>query len=437
MLESSYWNRFLRRSLSRRRLLTGVALGTTGLAAAAVVGCSDDEETGTTGGGGGTYKDPGISDTEVKIGGTWPLTGPILQSTAIADSPKAYFEYINKTQNGVDGRKINYTFYDDQYSPPNTVERTRQLLDQDGVFALAAGLGTAQQNAVVPLVEQRGIPQLFISTTASIFLDAKKHPWTTTALSLAPYYGYGAVFGDYVNDEVKSAKVAVFYQNDDLGKDFLNGMKSTLKSPAAIVSEQTYEPTDTSVDVQVLAMKNSGANVMMSASVLRQHTLAIKSAASIGWKPQVLCSHAIISILAIKSQGLEQAYEGAIALNIGKDPFDPQWASDAALKDADKAINESGVNVDRRDGQWLTGQIWARAFAEALKRMKEPTRAGINEAVRSLKEFDGNGLLLPGITASGSKETNAMTTQGRLGRWNGARFELFGDVLKCPLPPIA
>src|SRR5581483_5183404 len=166
---------------------------------------------------------------------------------------------------------------------------------------------------------QGKVPQVFISTTASIFLDAKKHPYTVASVSLAPYYGYGAVYGDYISREKPNAKVAILYQNDDLGKDYLNGLKSTLKSPATLVSEQTYEPTDQDLSSQVLKMRDAGADVWVSASVQRQHTAAIKAAGSLGWKPLIFNSHATISLAAIKGSGLADAYTGSIALAATKD----------------------------------------------------------------------------------------------------------------------
>ncbi len=445
-MDKTYWTRFWKQRISRKRLLQGSAVGATGLAAAAVFGCSDDEEdsgtptstgqAGTTPRTGGGYPDQGISDTEVRVGGTWPLTGPILSSPAIAESAKAYFDFIN-AKGGVNGRKISYFYYDDQYNPAQTVEQSRRLLTQDKVFALAGGLGTAQQNAVISLAEQAQTPHLYINTTASIFLDPKKHPWTTTAVSLAPYFGYGALYGSYINGEMPNAKVAVLYQNDDLGKDYLKGIKSTLKSPAAVVSEQSYEPTDQDLSAQVLAMKNSNADVWLSASVLRPHVLALKAAGTIAWKPQIFLSHANVALIAIQSQNLGAAYTGAIGFFSSKDVADPQWANDAAFADAKKVVDAHAPNINRQDSSWATGQIWPAAFADALKRMKGNTRQDLLDAVRATKGFDGAGLLLPGVVANGSKDTNIMLKQGKLGKFNGTRFENFGGTLETPLPPTA
>lgn len=401
-------------------------------------GCSDDKESttaGTTVSKPRDYPDQGISDTEIKLGGTWPLTGPILASAAIAEAPKAYFDYINATTGGVDGRKFTYIYYDDTYNPASTVDQSRRLLTQDRVFCLAAGLGTAQQNAVMPLAEQGKVPQVYISTTSSIFLDAKKHPYTTCSVNLPPYYGYGAVYGDYINREKPNSKVAVLYQNDDLGKDYLAGIKSTLKAPAAIVSEQTYEPTDQDLSSQVLKMRDAGADVWLSASVQRPHTAALKAAGTLGWKPLMLNSHATISLAAIKSSGLSDAYKDSIALVITKDPFDPTMADDKALADAKKVVDQFAPNINRNDPSWVSGQIWAMAFIDAVKRMKDNSRQALLDAVRATKGFDANGLYIPGITASATAGSNALCTQGKLARWNGTFFEPFGQVVNTPLPP--
>ncbi|HXG35445.1 MAG TPA: ABC transporter substrate-binding protein [Dehalococcoidia bacterium] len=443
MEDNSSWKKFLDQRVTRRRMLQGSALGAAGLAAAAVFGCGDDEETtgGTPTGSprarGGSYPDQGISDTEVKIGGTWPLTGPILPSTAIADAPKAYFEFLNNTQGGVDGRKINYIFYDDTYNPASTREQTIRLLNQDRVFALCAGLGTAQQNAVIQLAEQGKVPHLFISTTSSIFLDPDKHPWTTTSLSLAPYYGYGAVFGDYISRELRSAKVAILFQNDDLGKDYVAGLKSTLKSPASLVSEQSYEVTDQDLSSQVLAMRNSGADTLVLASVFRPNVSALRAAAGLNWRPQLFLSHAVVSLAGIISANLQGLYEGAIGFFAAKDPLDPTFANDPAIRDADRVVSQFAPNINKQDASWATGQIWAHAFVDCLKRMKGNSRQDLMDAVRSLKDFEAGGLLLPGVVANGSKTTNAMMTKGKLGRFRTNHFEVFGQVVDAPLPPKA
>src|SRR6202035_449182 len=275
--------------------------------------------------------DPGAPDTEIKIGQTVPFSGPASAYATIGKAQAAYFNMINQ-QGGVNGRKINLIQYDDAYSPPKAVEQVRKLVESDEVLLTFQIIGTPSNAAVQKYLNTKKVPQLFAATGASRFTDPKNYPWT---LGFNPsYFVEGRIYGQYILKQYPAAKVGVLYQNDDLGRDYLNGIKSGLGDKAAtmIVAEASYEVSDPTIDSQILKLKSAGTDLFFSASTPKFAAQAIKKNAELGWKPVHILDINATSVGAVMQPAGLEASKGVISVNYMKDPADPTWKDDAGLK---------------------------------------------------------------------------------------------------------
>src|ERR1700727_1933771 len=275
--------------------------------------------------------DTGATDTEIKIGQTVPFSGPASAYATIGKAQAAYFKMINE-QGGVNGRKINLIQYDDAYSPPKAVEQVRKLVESDEVLLTFQIIGTPSNAAVQKYLNAKKVPQLFAATGASKFTDPKNFPWT---LGFNPnYFVEGRIYGQYILKEYPNAKVGVLYQNDDLGKDYLNGIKSGLGDKAAkmIVAEASYEVSDPTIDSQILKIKSAGVDVLFSASTPKQAAQAIKKNADLGWKTLHILDINATSVGAVMQPAGLDASKGVISVNYGKNPLDPPWRQDRGRK---------------------------------------------------------------------------------------------------------
>src|ERR1700753_3662862 len=271
--------------------------------------------------------DPGATDTEIKIGQTLPFSGPASAYASIGKTQAAYFNMIN-AQGGVNGRKINLIQYDDGYSPPKAVDQVRKLVENDEVLFMYQMIGTPSNAAVQKYLNTKKVPQLFAATGASRFTDPKNFPWT---LGFNPSYVVeGRIYGQYILKNYPDAKVGVLYQNDDLGKDYLNGIKAGLGDKAAtmIRVEASYEPTDPTVDSQILKIKDSGADLFFSATTPKQAAQAIKKIAELNWHPVQIVDINATSIGAVIKPAGTEASKGVISTAYYKDPLDPTWKDD-------------------------------------------------------------------------------------------------------------
>src|ERR1700749_375928 len=291
---------------------------------------------------------PGATDTEIKIGTTTPYSGPASAYAAGAISATAYFAMIND-QGGVNGRKINYISLDDAYSPPKTVEQIRRLIESDEVLFLVNPVGTATNIAVLKYINQKKVPHLFIGSGATIFNDPSHYPWS---MSWTPHYASeGEIYAKYILSVKPDAKIAIVSQNDDLGRDYILGFKRGLGDKAArmIVSEQTYNTSDPTVDSQVVTLKASGADAFLIFSVPKFAAQAIRKAYDIDWRPQEFVSSVGSSIAgAIKPAGFEAA-KGIISAAYQKDPHDPQWKDDPAMQAWNVWMDKYNPRVDKSD----------------------------------------------------------------------------------------
>jgi len=370
---------------------------------------------------------PGVTDKEIKIGTTTPFSGPASAYSAGAVSATAYFQKIND-EGGVNGRKINYIALDDAYSPPKTVEQIRKLIESEEVLFLVNTVGTATNNAVVKYINQKQVPHLFIGTGATMFNDPEKFPWT---MSWTPHYASeGEIYAKYILKSKPNAKVGILSQNDDLGRDYILGFKRGLGDKAAtmIVSEQTYNTTDPTVDSQIVSLKASGADVLMIFSVPKFSAQAIRKAYDIDWHPQKFVDSVGSSIAgAIKPAGFE-ASKGVISAAYQKDPADPQWRDDPEMKAWNVWMDKYNPRVDKSDYYAPYGYNIGHAVVELLRQCGDNlTRENVmDKALHMNMELP---LLLPGIKLTTSPTDHRPIKQMHLVRFNGERYELFGDVL--------
>ena len=370
---------------------------------------------------------PGVTDTEVKIGTTTPYSGPASAYSAGAVSATAYFTMINE-QGGVNGRKINYVALDDAYSPPKTVEQTRKLIESEEVLFIVNPVGTAPNLAVLKYDNQKGVPDLFIGTGATIFNDPEHYPWT---LSWTPHYASeGEIYARYILATKPEAKIGILSQNDDLGRDYLLGFRRGLgdKASKMIVSSLTYNVTDPTVDSQIVSLKTSGADVFFIVTTPKFSAQAIRKAFDIDWHPQKFVVSVGSSIAgAIKPAGFE-ASKGVISAAYQKDPADPQWQNDPAMKAWNIWMDKYNPHINKSDYYAPYGYNIAYAVTQIIKQCGDNlTRENImNQATHLDMELP---LLLPGITLKTSPDDHRPIKQMNLVQFDGERYVLFGNII--------
>jgi branched-chain amino acid transport system substrate-binding protein len=371
--------------------------------------------------------DPGASDTEIKIGTTTPFSGPASAYSAGATSIAAYFAMINE-QGGVNGRKLNFISLDDAYSPPKTVEQIRRLIESDEVMFLVNPVGTAPNMAVVKYINQKKVPHLFVGSGATVFNDPEHYPWT---LGWTPHYTSEAeIYAKYILSVKPDAKIGILAQNDDLGRDYTLGFKHGLGDRAAsmIVSYQTYNTSDPTVDSQVVSLKTAGADVLVIFSVPKFAAQAIRKAYDLDWHPQEFVSSVGSSIAgAIRPAGFEAA-KGIITAAYQKDPADPEWRDDPTMKDWNVWMDKYNPHVDKSDYYAPYGYDIGYAVVQLLKQCGDNlTRANLMEKASHMDmELP---LLLPGIRLKTTPSDHRPIQQVRLVRFDGQRYVLFTDVL--------
>jgi branched-chain amino acid transport system substrate-binding protein len=371
---------------------------------------------------------PGVTDTEIKIGNTNPYSGPASSYGINGKVHAAYFAMINE-QGGINGRKINYISRDDSYSPPKTVELVRQMVEQDNVFLLFGTLGTPPNMAIHSYLNDNKVPQLFPATGADQWNDPKHFPWTMMWL---PSYGIEShIYANYILKNLPNAKIAVLYQNDDYGKDYLNGLRAGLGDKAAkmIVATQSYETTDPTVDSQVVALQASGADVLLTAAIPKFAAQTVRKVYDIGWKPTHFLNSVGNSVgTVMKPAGLEKGV-GVISATYIIDPTDPQWQNTPQYKEWLAFMNKSGLSGSITDVQAAIGYSYAQTLVEVLKMCGDNlTRENVMKQAASLHNLK-LPLMLPGITLSTSADDFDPIKQMQLQKFDGTTWQLFGEVL--------
>jgi branched-chain amino acid transport system substrate-binding protein len=373
--------------------------------------------------------DTGATDTEIKIGQTIPLSGPASAYGTIGKAQAAYMKMIND-QGGVNGRKINLIQYDDAYSPPKTVEQVRKLVESDEVLLTFQLIGTPPNAAVQKYLNIKKVPQLFAATGASRFTDPKNFPWT---LGFNPnYFVEGRIYGQYILKNYPNAKIGILYQNDDLGKDYLNGIKDGLGNKAAtmIVAEASYELTDPTVDSQILKLKSAGADLFFSASTPKFAAQAIKKNAELGWHPVHIVDINATSVGAVLQPAGLEASKGLISVNYGKDPLDPTWKNDAGMKRYFDFMAKYYPEGDKNSNFNTYGYSTAQLLIHVLKQCGDDlTRENVMKQATNLKNVQLD-LSLPGIVGNTTPNDYRVNKQLQMMKFNGERWELFGPILE-------
>ncbi len=370
---------------------------------------------------------PGATDGEIKIGTTTPFSGPASAYSAGAVSITAYFAMVNE-QGGVNGRKINFISLDDAYSPPKTVEQIRRLIESDEVLFLVNTVGTATNMAVLKYINQKKVPHLFVGSGATIFNDPEHFPWT---MSWTPHYSSeGEIYARYVLSVRPDAKVAIISQNDDLGRDYLLGFRRGLgdRASSMIVSALAYNTSDPTINSQIVSLKASGADVLLIAAVPKFAAQAIRKAYDIDWHPLKFVVGVGSSIAgAIRPAGFE-ASKGVISAAYQKDPADPQWKDDPAMKAWNIWMDRYNPRIDKSDYYAPYGYNIGFAVVQIIKQCGDDlTRENVmRQASRLDMELP---MLLPGIRLRTTPTDLRPIKQMRLVRFDGERYVLFSDVL--------
>jgi branched-chain amino acid transport system substrate-binding protein len=371
--------------------------------------------------------DTGATDTEIKIGNIMPYSGPASAYGVIGKTEQAYFNKIN-AEGGINGRKINFVSYDDGYSPPKTVEQARKLVESDEVLFIFNSLGTPPNSAIQKYMNSKKVPQLFVATGATKWNDPKEFPWT---MGWQPnYQSESRIYAKYILKNKPNAKIAILYQNDDYGKDYVKGLKDGLGAKASmIVAEESYETTQPTIDSSIVKLKSTNADVFFNVTTPKFAAQAIKKMAEIEWKPLHLLNNVSSSIGAvIKPAGFENSQD-IISSNYLKDTSDPQWKNDAGMKAFDEFLTKYFPEGNRVDGSVMYGYTVAQGLVHVLKACGDDlTRENIMKQAASINGLELGGLL-PGVKVQTSATDFAPISQLQLEKFKGEKWELFGDII--------
>jgi branched-chain amino acid transport system substrate-binding protein len=371
--------------------------------------------------------DTGATDTEIKIGNIMPYSGPASAYGVIGKTEEAYFKKIN-AEGGINGRKINFVTYDDAYSPPKAVEQVRKLVESDEVLLVFNPLGTPSNTAIQKYLNSKKVPQLFVATGATKWNEPKDFPWT---MGWQPSYQSEArIYAKYVMKEKPDAKIAVLYQNDDFGKDYLKGLKDGLGAKASmIVLEESYEVSEPTIDSHIVKMKASGADVLINITTPKFAAQSIKKISEIDWKPMHVLTNVSASVgSVIKPAGFENA-QGILSAAYAKDGADSQWDTDAGMKKFYAFLEKYYPEANKLDGSVVYGYGVAQTLAKVLEMCGDDlTRANVMKQAASLKDFAPD-TLLPGVKINTSATDFAPISQLQMQRFKGEKWEQFGDIM--------
>ena len=365
---------------------------------------------------------PGVTPTEIRIGQTIAYSGPASVYGNLGKAEAAYFESINQ-RGGINGRKIKFISYDDAYSPPKAVENARKLVEEDDVALLFGMLGTPLNIAIRPYLNGKKVPQLFIAAGGSTFNDPKKYPWTMGWQPIL--HDEAAFYARMIEHRTPDAKIGVLYQNDDFGKDLLSGLRSGLgdKADKMIVSAQSFQATDPTIDSQVVLLQNAGANVVMLFTYAKQGAQAISKIASMNWKPERYLHLGAASIGAtFKPAGFE-ASNGVMTAGFIKDITDPRWTNDAGVKEWRTWREKFMASADPTESLTVAGYAYGQTIEQVLKQCgNDLSRDNIMKQAANLKNFRPD-LLLPGITINTSADDYRVIKDVKLQRFNGVSWD--------------
>jgi branched-chain amino acid transport system substrate-binding protein len=375
--------------------------------------------------------DTGASDTEIKIGNIMPYSGPASAYGVIGKTEEIYFKKIN-AEGGINGRKINFVTYDDGYSPPKAVEQARKLVESDEVLFIFNSLGTPSNSAIQKYMNSKKVPQLFVATGAAKWNDPKDFPWT---MGWQPSYQVEArIYAKFLLKEKPDAKIAIMYQNDDFGKDYLKGLKEGLGAKASmLIAEESYETTEPTIDNHVVKLKASGADVFLNIATPKFAAQAIKKVAEIEWKALHIVTNVSASVgSVIKPAGFENA-QGILSAAYAKDGADPQWDNNADMKKFYAFLEKYYPEGNKLDGSVVYGYGAAQTMVKVLQMCGDNlTRENIMKQAASLKDSTPD-TLLPGVKINTSATDFAPIEQLQMQRFKGEKWDLFGDIISGEL----
>lgn len=372
---------------------------------------------------------PGVTTTELKIGNTMPYSGPVSSYSPIGKLETAFFKMVNE-QGGIAGRKINFISLDDGYSPPKTVEDVRQLVEEDQVAFLFNTLGTPTNSAIVRYVNQKKVPHLFVATGAAKWGDYKDYPWT---MGFQPDYRTEAqIYGKYILQQKPNAKVAVLYQNDDFGKDYLIGLRAALGDRySKMVTEASYEPTDPTIDSQITSLQSSGADVLVVAAAPKFAAQSIRKVHDLNWKPMFFMTNVSISVGSVITPAGAQNAIGLISTGWLKDPTDHQWDNDPGMKEWRAFMAKNMPGADLTDANYVYAYSASELMMQVLKQCNgDFSRANVMKQAENVHDLV-LPTVLPGIKASTSHTDHRPIKAMQLERWDGKTWVLFGNIIEA------
>jgi branched-chain amino acid transport system substrate-binding protein len=375
--------------------------------------------------------DTGATDGEIKIGNIMPYSGPASAYGVIGKTEAAYFRKIN-AEGGINGRKINFISYDDGYSPPKAVEQARKLVESDEVLLIFNPLGTASNSAIQRYMNVMKVPQLFVASGATKWNDPKEFPWT---MGWQPgYQSEARIYAKYLLKEKPDARIAILFQNDDFGKDYLKGLKDGLgANRSMIAAEQSYETTEPTIDDHIVQLKASGADVFISITTPKFAAQAIRKLAEIDWKPLHFLPNVSASVGAVMQPAGFEISQGILSAAYAKDGADPQWDDDPGMKKFYAFLEQYDPDADKRDGAIVYGYGAAQTMVKVLEMCGDNlTRENIMKQAASLTGYAPD-TLLPGITINTSATDFAPIKQLRMMRLKGKKWELFDDIISSEL----
>ena len=371
--------------------------------------------------------DTGATDTEIRIGNIMPYSGPASAYGVIGKTEEAYFKKVN-AEGGINGRKINFISYDDGYSPPKTVEQARKLVESDEVLLIFNSLGTPPNSAIQKYMNSKKVPQLFVSTGATKWNDPKDFPWT---MGWQPnYQSETQIYAKYILKHYPNGRIAAMWQNDDAGKDQMKGLRDGLGDKAnMIIADKSYEVSDPTIDSQIVALHDSGADIFFSWAALKGSAQAIRKVGELGWKPKFFLANTATSVAAVlKPAGLEYAKD-IISTAYLKDPTDPAWKDDPGVKTWQAFMDKYYPEGDKSNANNVYGYVLAQNMVQVLKQCGDNlTRENVMRQAANLKDFSTE-MMLPGIKANTGPDDFFPIEQMQLMKFDGEAWRLFGDVI--------
>ena len=373
--------------------------------------------------------DPGSSDTEIRLGQTLPYSGPASVLSGIGKGQVAYFRYLNETQGGINGRKVTLLSLDDGYSPPKTIELTRQLVERDNVLAIVNTIGTATNRTIHRYLNQKKVPQLLILSGAAQWNDPKNYPWTM--MGMIAYQTEGAAYARNILTTTPNARIALLRQNDDFGKDYVEGFKHALGDKASmVVAEVSYETTDPTVDAQIIQLRASNADALFIVATGKHATQAMRKAHELGWKPQIYLPVGSASVPGVLKPAGTDAATGVITAATAKSAGDPAWDDDPGMKQYLEWAKKWAPELNPLDSFVSGGYSNAIIVADLLRRCGDLlTRENFMRQATSLQGYT-TPLTLPGVSLDTSPTDYLPYQTLRLQRFDGTSFKLIGDVIR-------